>query len=154
MNGGNLQGRRVSRLPQLKRAFGELVFVGGASLAMIFWIIPAQTSSSGELGLSPQLVPTVCSAAIGFLTLFRFISALVSVQAPEPGDDGPVHYALILILATVTGIAAITYLGWPIGGAVLAVLVLLALGERGPVLLVVLPALVAVLLFLIQKTGI
>ncbi|MDS1136145.1 hypothetical protein [Nitratireductor indicus] len=151
---GDIQGRRVSRLPQFRKALGELIVVGGASLAMIFWIIPAQTSSGGELGLSPQLVPTVCSAAIGLLTLFRFIATLISTPAPEPGDDAPIHYALTMIAATAAGIAAIAYLGWAIGGAILALLVLLVLGERRLLMLSLLPVLVAVLLFLIQKTGI
>ncbi|WP_048645884.1 hypothetical protein [Nitratireductor soli] len=151
---GDTQGRRVSRLPQFRRALGELIVVGGASLAMIFWIIPAQTSSGGELGLSPQLVPTVCSAAIGLLTLFRFIAALVSTPAPEPGDVAPLHYAFSIIVATAAGIAGIAFWGWPIGGAILSLLVLLVLGERRPLMLAAMPVLVAVLLFLIQKTGI
>ena len=150
----DIQGRRVSRLPQFRKALGELIVVGGASLAMIFWIIPAQTTSGGELGLSPQLVPTVCSAAIGLLTLLRFIATLIATPAPEPGDDAPIHYALTMIAATAAGIAAIAYLGWAIGGAILALLVLLVLGERRLLMLSLLPVLVAVLLFLIQKTGI
>lgn len=150
----DIQGRRVSRLPQFRKAIGELIVVGGASLAMIFWIIPAQTTSGGELGLSPQLVPTVCSAAIGLLTLLRFIATLIATPAPEPGDDAPIHYALTMIAATAAGIAAIAYLGWAIGGAILALLVLLVLGERRLLMLSLLPVLVAVLLFLIQKTGI
>ncbi|MCR4264770.1 hypothetical protein [Nitratireductor sp. ZSWI3] len=151
---GDIQGRRISRLPQFRKALGELIVVGGASLAMIFWIIPAQTSAGGELGLSPQLVPTVCSAAIGLLTLFRFIATLISTPTREPGDDAPIHYALSMIAATVAGIAAIAYLGWAVGGAVLALLVLLVLGERRALMLAALPVLVAVLLFLIQKMGI
>ncbi|MBN7776422.1 tripartite tricarboxylate transporter TctB family protein [Nitratireductor aquimarinus] len=150
----DIQGKRVSRLPQLRKALGELIVVGGASLVMIFWIIPAQTSSGGELGLSPQLVPTVCSIVIGLLTLFRFIATLISTPVPEPGDDAPIHYALSMIAATVAGIAAIAYLGWVIGGAILALLVLLVLAERRPLMLVGLPVSIAVLLFLIQKTGI
>ncbi|MDV6227261.1 hypothetical protein R2G56_13265 [Nitratireductor aquimarinus] len=150
----DIQGKRVSRLPQFRKALGELIVVGGASLVMIFWIIPAQTSSGGELGLSPQLVPTVCSIAIGLLTLFRFIVTLISTPAPEPGDDAPIHYALSMIAVTVAGIAAIAYLGWVIGGAILALLVLLVLAERRPFMLVGLPVSIAVLLFLIQKTGI
>lgn len=151
---GDIQGRRVPRLPGLGRALGELIVVGGASLAMIFWIIPAQTSPGGELGLSPQLLPTVCSAAIGLLTLFRFIATLVSTPAPEPGGDAPIHYALSVIVATVAGIVAVAWLGWTIGGAILALLVLLVLAERRPLMLAALPAAVAVLLFLIQKAGI
>ncbi len=151
---GDIQGRRVSRLPKFRKALGELIVVGGASLAMVFWIIPAQTSSGGELGLSPQLVPTVCSAAIGLLTVFRFIASLVSTQASEPGDGAPIWYALSIIAATAAGIAAIAHLGWAIGSAILSLFVLPVLGERKPLMLAVMPVVVAALLFLIQKTGI
>lgn len=151
---GDTQGGRVSRLPRLRKALGELVVVGGASLVMIFWIIPAQTSAGGELGLSPQLVPTVCSAAIGLLTLFRFITMLVAAPTSEPNDDAPIRYALSIIAATVAGITAIAYLGWAVGGGILSLLVVLVLGERRPLMLVAMPVLVAILLFLVQKTGI
>lgn len=148
------EGRRILRRPQLRRALGELLVVGGFSLAMIFWIIPTQTSSGGELGLSPQLMPTVCSAAIGLLALSRFIAILVSPPVAEPVDDAPIHFALVVIIASVAGIAAITYFGWEFGGAALSLLVVLVLGERRPVMLVAMPTLVAVLFYLIQKTGI
>lgn len=156
---GDTQGRRDTRLPLLKRAFGELVVVGGLSLAMIFWIVPSQTTSGGELGLSPQLLPMVCSAAIGLLTLFRFIAVLVSpppidAAGASPDDTAPIRYALGVIAATGCGILAISYFGWAIGSGILSVLVLLALGERKLPLLFVLPVLVAVMLYLIQLTGI
>lgn len=158
------QGERTMRSPEFKRALGELLVVGGACLAMIFWIIPAQTSSGGELGLSPQLVPTVCAAAIGLLTLFRFIGVflgrarLAKTQAASPGDARseavPIRYALSIMLATAAGIAAIAYLGWVVGAALLSLLIILILGERRLPYLAAIPILVAVLMFLIQKTGI
>lgn len=156
MTAGNPDGRS-GRPSQLKRAFGELIVVGGASLAMIFWIIPAETTSGGALGLSPQLAPTVCSAAIGILSLIQFVAKLVSTpKAAEakPDGDAPIRYALLVIVATVLGIAAIAYIGWPLGAACLAFLVLVALGERRPLMLTVLPGAVVALLFLVLETGV
>jgi|GEM_PF-1486428 len=153
MNSGT-QGERDWRSPQFRRAVGEVVVVAGASLLIIFWVIPAQTTPGRELGLSPQLIPTVCSAAIGLLAVFRFIATLLSVRPAEAIDAAPFRYAIGMIAATAAGIAAITYLGWPTGGAILSLLVVLMLGERRPLILGALPVSVAILLYLIQLTGI
>jgi hypothetical protein len=54
----------------------------------------------------------------------------------------------------VAGVLVIGFIGWEAGGALLSLLVLLVLGERGIVRLAAVPAVVAAVLFMIGKLGI
>jgi hypothetical protein len=61
---------------------------------------------------------------------------------------------LPLIAAAVAGVLVIGFIGWEAGGALLSLLVLLVLGERGIVRLATVPAVMAAVLFMIGKLGI
>ncbi len=153
------KGERTALAPSRRYALAEFLVVGGASLAVIFWIIPSQTSAAGtELGLSPRMLPTVCAGAIGVLALVRLVRVLMSsngaLAEPVQTDAPAIWFAMLITSAAITGIVAIRYIGWPAGGAVLSLLVILVLCERRWSRLLAMPIGVAALLYLIQMTGI
>lgn len=135
----------------------EFIVVGGFSLAMIFWVIPAQTMATGsELSLSPQMIPVTCSAAIGLIALGRFLLSLrkKSDHLVEASEPLPIFYALGLFAITLAGVITAEHFGWVAGGVLQTILAVLFLGERRPAVLICLPVGAAIVLYLIGKTGI
>ncbi|WP_454654936.1 hypothetical protein [Bosea beijingensis] len=61
----------------------ETLLLCGGCLALMFWIIPAQTSEGG-FGLSPAFLPTMLSAAILLLVLGDGALRLAAPKAPIP----------------------------------------------------------------------
>lgn len=154
MNDTVTSGGRPGRPPVLLRDLMEFIIVAGASLLTIFIVIPSQTSSGDEIGLAPGFVPTVCAAAIGILAGVQFLLSLfrrrIAAETPAP----PVTYAALLIGSTLIGVLCIRFLGWEAGGAIMALLVSLVMGERRKVRLATVSLCVAAALFAIGKLGI
>jgi hypothetical protein len=146
-------GGRALRSPLCSRPAVELLLVAGISAFLIFVVIPAETTPGDEIGLSPDLLPTAAAAAIGLLAVLQFVMALLRPR-PDDVDAPPVRHVLPLIAAAVAGVLVIGFIGWEAGGALLSLLVLLVLGERGIVRLAAVPAVVAAVLFMIGKLGI
>lgn len=140
------------RSPSFFRAVVEFAVVAGLSLIFIFVLIPAGTSQGGEIGLPPDLLPKVTAGAIGLLALMQFV---ISCLRPKPETEAApaVGHVLPLIGATVAGVLAVRFVGWEAGGALLALLALLALHERAPKRLLAVPAIVAAVLFAVGEMG-
>jgi hypothetical protein len=136
------------------RAALECAIVVSICAVVIFIIIPTQTISQGEIGLSPGLLPTVCAAAIGALAVIQFIATFISKSSSKVDPQPSMRYVFTLVAAALVGVVCIAAIGWVIGAAVLSLLVLLALGERGITRLILVPALVSLALFFIGKLGI
>lgn len=108
----------------------EAGLIGGAALAAVAWIIPAQTSDGG-IGLSPAVFPTVCAAALGVLALADALLRLVRGAPGERYPDGWSAFGRIgavailgTVVLAVAGIAACALVMVPAG--------MLVLGERRP----------------------
>lgn len=154
MNPNSQQGGRDTRPPAFLHDLAELAIVAGLGLLAIFVVIPSQTSSAGEIGLSPGLLPTACAAAIVLLALLQFILKLIRrLVEPEAPRTAP-GTALMLIAATVAGAAVVRLFGWELGGAAIVLLVSLVLGERRPARLTASAAGAAAVLFAVGWLGV
>jgi len=155
MNKKQLIDGRTSRPSFFPAAFAELMIVGGASLAAIFIIIPAQTSPSDEIGLAPSFVPTVCAAAVGFLAVAQFIGASIA-HGTDNGDGeqrAPIRYALMLMGAACAAVLVTWLIGLLVGCTLLALLVSLILGERRIWMLALVPGCLALTIYIVQWMG-
>jgi hypothetical protein len=108
----------------------EMLVLGAAFLALIVWVIPAQTSEGG-FGLSPAFLPT--TLAIVLLVLVLGDGALRLLRPREE----PAYPAGFGALARVLGVSVIGTLALRFGGVSFAAAVtsgagMLALGERKP----------------------
>ncbi|MDP4796868.1 MAG: tripartite tricarboxylate transporter TctB family protein [Rhodospirillales bacterium] len=147
-------GGRDQRPPFPLRDGIEFVILAALSLITIFVIIPAETTSGDELGLSPGLVPTVCAAAIGILACAHFLQKLIK-RTPVEQSSGPSPLtAICLIGSTIIGILMIRYINWEVGGAILVILVSLSLHERRLLRLAGGAAFVALFLYIVNHLGI
>jgi hypothetical protein len=108
----------------------ELLLLGGVCVALLIWVIPAQTSEGG-FGLSPAFLPTMLTVALLALVLCDGALRLLAKR------DEPAYPAGFDALARILGVAVIGALALRFGGVVLAGAVtsaagLLALGELRP----------------------
>ncbi len=147
-------GGRDERPPFPLRAGIEFAILAALSLITIFVIIPAETMSGDEIGLSPGLVPTVCAAAIGILASANFLHQLIKRTAVEQTTGPSILTAVFLVASTMIGILAIRYINWEVGGVILVILVSLSLHERRPLRLAAGAAGVALFLFIVNQLGI
>lgn len=127
----------------------EAVLIGGAALAAVGWIIPAETSDGG-IGLSPAVFPTVCAIALG---IFVVADALLRLVRRAPGERYPDGWAAFLRIGAVAilGAAVLPFVG--ISGCALVMVPagMLVLGERRPLPLVVAALACAGLVWLIFR---
>ncbi|RAI44554.1 hypothetical protein [Rhodoplanes roseus] len=108
----------------------EALLLGGAALAAVVWIIPAQTTDGG-IGLAPAVFPTVCAVALGVFAVADVLLRLLR-GVPEPRyPDGWMAFALIGGVA-ILGAVVLPYAG--IAGCALVTVPagMLAVGERRP----------------------
>jgi hypothetical protein len=147
-------GRRAGGPRSLSRPLAELAMVGGASLAAIFWLIPAETVPGENFGLSPRMVPIVCSALIGGLAAVNFLAALLGAARRETAiSTRGLPEVAALVAATLAGGAIVHWVNLVAGGTVLAVLAGLAVGERRPLRLTLVTASAALILFVVEWLG-
>jgi hypothetical protein len=147
-------GRRAGGPRSLSRPLAELAIVGGASLAAIFWLIPAETVPGENFGLSPRMVPIVCSALIGGLAAVNFLAALLGAARRETAiSTRGLPEVAALVAATLAGGAIVHWVDLVAGGTVLALLAGLAVGERRPLRLTLVTASAALILFVVEWLG-
>jgi hypothetical protein len=147
-------GRRAGGPRSLSRPLAELAIVGGASLAAIFWLIPAETVPGENFGLSPRMVPIVCSALIGGLAAVNFLAALLGAARRETAiSTRGLPEVAALVAATLAGGAIVHWVDLVAGGTVLALLASLAVGERRPLRLTLVTASAALILFVVEWLG-
>lgn len=147
-------GRRAGGPRSLSRPLAEFAIVGGASLAAIFWLIPAETVPGENFGLSPRMVPIACSALIGGLAAMNFLATLLGAARNEKvASTHGIRAVVALVAATLAGVAMVHWAGLVVGGTALIFLASLAVGERQPLQLLLVPASAAFVLFAVEWLG-
>ena len=108
----------------------EMLLLCGGCLALMFWIIPAQTSEGG-FGLSPAFLPTILAAAILLLVL---ADGVLRMTAGRAESAYPAGFGAIARLLAVAGFGALVlgYAGIVASAAVTPAAGMLVLGERRP----------------------
>ena len=118
------------------------VVLGLVSLLAIFLVIPWQIAPGPEGYMSPRLVPTMMMVLIAGLSAVLVVNNL---RAGGPDEPQPFTRAEMLAAARIGGVFAVSvalYL-WvsPLAaGAALVAGALLVLGERRPLIIVLMPA--------------
>ncbi|CAM5764408.1 hypothetical protein [Bosea minatitlanensis] len=108
----------------------EMLLLGAICLALLFWIIPAQTSEGG-FGLSPAFLPDILAAAILLLVLADGVSRLRNHRVEGAYPTGVGALARVLAVAGF-GALVLTYAGVAASAAATPAAGMLALGERRP----------------------
>ena len=136
------------------RPFVEFAIVAGTSLYFIFYLIPSQTSDGANFGLSPRMVPIVCSVLIAGLATVSLLASLCGRSKAQalPSSDGLVT-VILLIGASVIGVTAVHWFGLITGGVVLVALASWVIGERRWTHIAMLSAAAGLLLFIVQWSG-
>jgi len=117
-----------------------------AGLLAIFVIIPWQIAPGPEGYMSPRLVPTMMMALITGLAVVLVVNNLrAGGEGAEPDEPQPFTRGEMLAVAKIGGVFAVSValylLVSPLAaGAALVVGALLVLGERRPIVLVLMPA--------------
>lgn len=129
-------------------------------LGMLIFVIPSQIAQAPAGFVSPRLVPNMMMIAVVGLSVLLMLKALRGTSygphlAKNLFSRNEVRMALRLAMVFAIAIAVFVWLSPLVAGVVLIVGTLLALGERGPVVLVVMPAtlLLGVWLFFYQLLG-
>ena len=122
------------------------VVLGVVGLLTIFVVIPWQIAPGPAGYMSPRLVPTMMMALITGLALLLVVNNLrAGADRTEPHEPQPFTRGEMLAVAKIGGVFAVSvalYL-WvsPLAaGAALVVGALLVLGERRPLVIVLMPA--------------
>ncbi|PVB62168.1 hypothetical protein [Labrenzia sp. 011] len=112
------------------RPLAEFAIVFGASLLLLFVIVPAGTVETDNFGLSPRMLPMVCVTVIALMSL---VTLLFGLMRPGPGDAAPragLRGVIQLGAAALAGVILVDLTGLVIGGTALVLLASLAVGER------------------------
>lgn len=106
------------------------------SLAMIFFIVPAQTEPGEEFGVPPSTMPTAAMVVLGGLSLIHLIAKL---RQADDGTPNPIPAASWKHIGLFTGLlfaglAAIKYLSFIPGGILIIASMMLITGQRKPLI--------------------
>ncbi|MGB7302614.1 MAG: tripartite tricarboxylate transporter TctB family protein [Burkholderiaceae bacterium] len=118
------------------------VFLMLLSLALLFWIIPWQVEETFDGAVSPRLLPQICAAGIGLLSLVLIITNL---RTPAiAADKSPLTWPDVRAVLTIGGLLAVGIFLFSVAGPIVAstvliVGILLAMGERRLLPLILMP---------------
>lgn len=136
--------------PGRHRALVEFAIVAAASAAVAIWLIPAQTSQEMSFGLPPDLLPTLCAAAIGLLALLGLIVTALggSRQRNDDAEPGynpstPCFPAISVMVILAASVALLPTIGSGATALILAPALMLRLGERKPLRIIPITLIVA-----------
>lgn len=127
----------------------ETLFLVAGCLALLLWIIPAQTSEGG-FGLSPAFLPNACTAAIVVLVLADGVQRLLSGRRDTVYPEN-YRAALLIGGVAVAGALALMWGGVALSATVCTALGMLAMGERRPVPVLMITALCGGVFWLIFR---
>ncbi|GHF70688.1 tripartite tricarboxylate transporter TctB family protein [Seohaeicola zhoushanensis] len=116
-------------------------FLALLGLAMILFVIPAQIEEGPAGMMSPRLVPQMI---MGLMTALSVMLVVRNLMLPDDGEGSPVsrsEYIALLKIGSVFALALVLfYFAGPLWAGLAIVLgSLLALGERRPLVLVLMP---------------
>jgi len=125
-------------------AAGTVLFVLG--VYTLFVVLPAQTSSTGGIGLAPRDLPALATLAVIGLSALLVVRSLLA-KLPRGVSLWPAswHESLTMLVGfglAFAGILAFQFAGFILGGAVLIVSIMLFMGERNWVRLLLTPTVV------------
>lgn len=129
--------------------FTETIVLVVGCLALLVWVIPAQTSEGG-FGLSPAFLPNVCTAAILVLVLADGVHRRLS-RRREAAYPENYRAALMILGVAVVGVLALMWGGVALSATLCTALGMLAMGERRPVPVLVITALCGGVFWLIFR---
>jgi len=135
------------------RPFAEFAVVFGASLALLFIVIPAGTVETDNFGLSPRMLPIVTATVIGAMSLLTLVFDLLRAAPNEERPAGGLRGVILLAAAALAGTVLVDRAGLAIGGTALVLLSSLAVGERRPLALAGMGAGGLLLLLLVDWSG-
>ena len=116
------------------------------SLALLFWLIPMQIEETFGEEVSPRLLPQVCAAGIGLLSLLLIVT---NFKAPAGWSDesdpfpisGPELRAMLVIAFLLGAGIWVFTVGGPVPACALVMLgIMLAMGERRILPLLLIPS--------------
>lgn len=112
-----------------------------ASVLFWFWVIPAQIGESQGEEVSPRLLPYICVLGIGVLSIFLLVN---NWRAKGNEQASPISWAEARAFAVIGSLLAIGIGVFMYLGALAATLfivwgILLAMGERRPLPLLLIP---------------
>ncbi|MCC6008825.1 MAG: tripartite tricarboxylate transporter TctB family protein [Rhodobacteraceae bacterium] len=121
------------------------VILGLFGLVMLLVVIPAQIEQAPRGFVSPRLVPNMMMIAVTGLSLLLVLKALRGAGYRGGDDAGlfPRHEIMVSLRLVLVFALAIALFVWTVplaAGIALIVGALLALGERRPIVLIVMPA--------------
>jgi len=129
-------------------------------LVMLFAVIPAQIDPGPEGIVSPRLVPNMAMILITVLSVFLVVTNLraASLRAGETGPDAepsmPISRSEIVALLKLGAVFAVAlalylFVSPLAAGAGLVIGTLVALGERRPVVIVLMPTVLLLAIWLL-----
>jgi len=127
----------------------ETLILAAGFIALLIWIIPAQTSDGG-FGLSPAFLPNVCAGAILALVLTDGVLRLLSRRSDAAYPEN-YRAALLVLAVSVVGALALMWGGVALSASVCTALGMLAMGERRPLPVILTTALCGGVFWLIFR---
>lgn len=127
-----------------KADFVSGLILGVFGLTMLIFVIPAQIETAPEGYISPRLVPNLTMILITGLSALLMLRSLRGIGY-TPMDDSSVFFrSEMMALVKISGVFAISValFAWNmplLAGIALIVGTLIALGERRPLVIVVMP---------------
>lgn len=108
----------------------EFAVVFGASLVLLFIVIPSGTVEVDNFGLSPRMLPIVAATVIGLMSVVTLVVELVRGRPEDERTEGGLRGVIQLGFAAFIGAILVDWAGLVIGGTLLVLLSSLAVGER------------------------
>lgn len=127
-----------------KADFASGLILGVFGLTMLIFVIPAQIETAPEGYISPRLVPNLTMILITGLSALLMLRSLRGIGY-TPMDDSSVFFrSEMMALLKISGVFAVSValFAWSmplLAGIALIVGTLIALGERRPLVIVVMP---------------
>ena len=135
-------------MPKADLISGILLMVFG--LAMLFWIIPAQTDQDTGAAVPPDLLPQICVVGITILAGILTVNAARGTTPPSKAPKLSEWSALVGVLAIViVGTVLFTHVHTAVGGFFVSLATMLYMGERRWYLLIALPSVLVLSIYLL-----
>ena len=109
---------------------GSILAIG--SFLMIWFIIPAETSSGEGFAVSPAMLPNVSMGVVLILSVTLVLGRVIGFGARIAAPMERQHWVALLAFAAIltAGYIGFRYFGFIVGGMALVLLFLIYIGER------------------------
>ena len=135
-------------MPKADLISGVLLMVFG--LALLFWIIPAQTDQDTGAAVPPDLLPQICAVGITILAGILTVNAARGATPPNKAPKLSEWSAMVGVLAIVIiGTVLFSHVHTAVGGFFVSVATMLYMGERRWYLLIALPSALVLSIYLL-----